>query len=81
MVEEFEDPTSRYQNPRYSGKGVPDRANSPKRRTPAQQFDEKQHAVWDNMGGLGMFSSSMATMIGNTKQRQSANRYLKKKSK
>jgi hypothetical protein len=26
------DPTSRYQNPRYSGKGVPDRANNPKRK-------------------------------------------------
>ena len=32
MAEEFEDPTSRYQNPRYSGKGVPDRANHPKRK-------------------------------------------------
>lgn len=30
-AQEFEDPTSRYQNPRYSGKGVPDRANHPKR--------------------------------------------------
>ena len=26
------DPTSRYQNPRYSGKGVPDRGNDPKRK-------------------------------------------------
>jgi len=26
------DPTSRYQNPRYSGKGVPDRGNNPKRK-------------------------------------------------
>ena len=26
------DPTSRYQNPRYSGKSVPDRGNSPKRK-------------------------------------------------
>lgn len=28
MAEEFEDPTSRYQNPRYSGKGVPDRSKN-----------------------------------------------------
>ena len=26
------DPTSRYQNPRYSGKGVPVRGNNPKRK-------------------------------------------------
>jgi len=26
------DPTSRYQNPRYSGKGVPDRGDDPKRK-------------------------------------------------
>ena len=29
---EDEDPTSRYQNPRYSGKGVPDRGDDPKRK-------------------------------------------------
>lgn len=29
---EEEDPTSRYQNPRYSGKGVPDRGNNSKRK-------------------------------------------------
>jgi hypothetical protein len=26
------DPTSRYQNPRYSGKGIPDRGDDPKRK-------------------------------------------------
>jgi hypothetical protein len=31
MVEEFEDPSSRYQNPRYSGKGVPNRSTHPNR--------------------------------------------------
>lgn len=58
---------------------VPDRASSPKRKTPAQQFDERQHAVWDNMGGVGMFSAMMGEMLGNKKQSASATRYLKKK--
>lgn len=35
---EEEDPTSRYQNPRYSGKGVPDRAKMRKKLT----IDERQ---------------------------------------
>jgi hypothetical protein len=60
---------------------VPDRANNPKRKTPAQQFDERQHAVWDNMGGVGTFSAMMGQMIGNKKQSASAKRYLKKKEK
>ena len=32
LFSEDEDPSSRYQNPRYSGKGVPDRANNSKRK-------------------------------------------------
>lgn len=39
---EEEDPTSRYQNPRYSGKGVPDRGNDPKRKR--NQFSSAEYA-------------------------------------
>lgn len=58
---------------------VPDRGNAPKRKTPAQQFDEGQHDLWDKQKGIGLFSANMALMMGNKKQSQSAKRYLKKK--
>ena len=38
------DPTSRYQNPRYSGKGVPDRANNPKRKMTKQDEQDAMDA-------------------------------------
>jgi hypothetical protein len=38
------DPTSRYQNPRYSGKGVPDRGNNPKRKG---IYDWEIHGKYD----------------------------------
>jgi hypothetical protein len=45
------DPTSRYQNPRYSGKGVPDRGDDPKRKFKAgsqKPMTRKQYSDWND---------------------------------
>ena len=45
------DPTSRYQNPRYSGKGVPDRGDDPKRKFKAgskPSMIRRQYDDWND---------------------------------
>ena len=52
------DPTSRYQNPRYSGKGVPDRGDDPSRKSTSPDWS-KMKATCGHEDPMGYFGNTV----------------------